>query len=136
MQVILFQQEHIEQNTENAINVTDELENEIEEKETVSRHISYNLTYESELQEPNLRISVYKRDTSEFDSIIYNEIDPATIFNNTFANPAVFNYTPNETYEKMVSNAPTSTMTLNYTIKDNIPTGTYRIRFKLCNNNC
>ena len=121
--------------TENAINVTDELENEIEEKETVSRHISYNLTYESELQEPNLRISVYKRDTSEFDSIIYNEIDPATVFNNTFANPAVFNYTPNETYEKMVSNAPTSTMTLNYTIKDNIPTGTYRIRFKLCNNN-
>ena len=44
-------------------------------------------------------------------------------------------YNPNESQEKMISNEPTSSMVLNYTIKDNIPTGTYKVTFKLCNSN-
>ncbi len=120
---------------ENAIKVETEKEDQIKEKEDTSRKASYIITYESELQEPNIRVSISKRNTNDKDTTNYTEIDPNELFTTTFVNPAVNSLTPGSTHEKMVTTSPTASINVSYNIKDNVDTGTYKVTFRLYNKN-
>ena len=120
--------------TENIILVNNTSNTQQIQKYTdTNRTLGYTLSYESELERPNIRISVSKRDVTSSDSTTFTELPITDVFGNTFVNPAVYSYTPNTPEEKMITNTPQASMTLNYNILNNLPSGTYKVTFRLCN---
>lgn len=88
----------------------------------------YTITYESELSNPNLRIEVYKRKTNDINSVEYESIPLENLFKNrlTSANNG------NE-YRLNIGEGTTGTVSLE--LQDTLTSGTYRISFKLYDNN-
>ena len=88
----------------------------------------YTVKYNANLNNPNFRVEVYKRDISDIDGTSYTSVD----FNNLFANRFSKAYGHgNEVYINMDS---TTEKTFDFDLADNLTSGTYRISFKLYDN--
>ena len=94
----------------------------------------FNITYSSVLQNPNIRIVVYKRNTQSSSSNDYIEYEGYKLFSNTFEYPPL-PLSPQSDHEYIVTRQPTSQMQFIYTLKDELESGTYKIVFKLYDNN-
>ncbi len=94
----------------------------------------FTLKYQSVLQNPNIRLSVYRRDTQTHNTNEYVEISPNEIFTDTFSFPEG-TFTKQTENEHMVTTTPTATITLNYNLRDDLKSGTYRVLFKLYDGN-
>ena len=89
---------------------------------------SYSLTYRSELVNPNVRIELYKRDTSNHSSIVYNEVE----FNELFTNSLMpTTYKTDHKYEKSLTATVNTTSNYMFNFKENLNSGTYKLVFRL-----
>ena len=92
--------------------------------ETGTNAISANLEYSSGLLNPNIRISLYRRDYDEVYSTIYRQVDFKSFFSNEFSATSKEN-------KYMLFETPESIMSTILYLKDNLTSGTYRLQFEL-----
>ena len=90
--------------------------------------ITFNINYSSGLLNPNLRISLLRRDYDEVYSNKYNLVDIKDYFSDEFTESNL-----DKIYT--IFNPPTSTMTKILHLKDNLVSGTYKVMFELYDNN-
>lgn len=93
-----------------------------------SNTISTTLQYSSSLSNPNVAISLYRRDYSEIYSQNYTLVDLKDYVS------TLLTATPREK-EYVVSTGPLPTATYYLTLKDNLVTGTYKLVYKLYDGN-
>ena len=91
---------------------------------------NYQITYNSLLQDTNLRLSIFRRDTSTYNSTNYEEVE----FNKLFTNTSTLTNSTTYPYEVEVALSP-SPYDLPLTINPDAKTGTYKLVFKLCDGN-
>ena len=87
---------------------------------------TYLVKYESQLSNPNFRIEVFKRDTSDIDTTGFTSIPFNTLFTNSLTSVR-----GNEVAFDMGEEAEKS---FDFTLQDNLTSGTYRIVFRLYDN--
>ena len=87
---------------------------------------TYTVTYTSDLNNPNLRLEVLKRDITDIDSVTYTPVPFSNLFTN---NLTAVNATE---YELDMDNL--NTKDFEFTLKNNLTSGTYRLVFKLYDN--
>ena len=90
--------------------------------------ITFNISYSSGLLNPNLRLSMYRRDYLEVYSDVYNLVDFKDYFTDDLDDT-------NIDYIYMLFDPPTNSMTTTVHLKDNLMSGTYRMVFGLYDNN-
>ena len=93
-----------------------------------SNTISTTLQYSSSLSNPNIAISLYRRDYSEIYSQNYTLVDLKDYVS------TILTATPREK-EYVVSTGPLPTATYYLSLKDNLVTGTYKLVYKLYDGN-
>lgn len=96
--------------------------------ELKTRINKYVLTYKSVLVNPNVRVNLYKRDTTDKDTTVYNEVDFNTLFTNQLNN------SPNDSghnYEKALVAKVNSDNTYNFELQEKLTSGTYKLVFRL-----
>lgn len=108
------------------------------EKGVNEANLNYNtyvVSYTTVLTNPNVRISLYKRNTDNKDTTAYTEIDFNTLFSNKFNSPSELSYSAKSLYEKMLKVTAATSNTLYFNFNDNLTSGTYKLVFKLYDNN-
>ena len=93
------------------------------------------ITYTSSLAHTNIRLNVYKRDTTAYNTQTYTEVDPATIISTELPSFTGTGYSPTSAYQALLSANPSSPITMAYAITGTIPSGTYKLVFGLYDNN-
>ena len=86
--------------------------------------ISVNMEYSSALLNPNIRISLYRRDYDSVYSTLYRQVDFKDFFSNEFA-------TTNRDKKYMLFETPQQIMSTVLYLKENLTSGTYKIQFEL-----
>ena len=89
-----------------------------------SKEEKFTLKYSSVLKNPNIRIVVYKRDTTSSVSNEYIEYEGYKLFSNSFEYPPL-PLSAQSPHEYIVTRTPTSEMEVVYTLKDVLESGTY-----------
>lgn len=97
--------------------------------------ITTGITYQSVLSNPNIRLVVYKRNTSSSTDVTYREIDATTIISSELIDAKSRGFTSSHTFEYLIVNNPSSSFNDILTIKDNIPSGTYKFVYNLYDRN-
>lgn len=92
------------------------------------------IQYSSVLEKPNIRMTVYKRDTTTSTTNNYTEYDAGKLFTNSFSFPPI-PYSPQSTYEYNVTTNPETINELTYTLENELESGTYKIMFRLYDGN-
>ena len=87
------------------------------------------------LESPNLRVSIYKRDIDNKETTTYTEIDFNQLFNLELPQPSMNGLTKGSTYEKLITTNITSQNDLTWPYAENMISGTYRIVLKLYDGN-
>ena len=90
--------------------------------------MSYTINYSSGLLNPNLRVSLYRRDYSEVYSDHYNLVDFKDYFSDELVSTNLENV-------YMLFDPPTNVMTTTFHLKDHLVSGTYKLVFALYDNN-
>lgn len=91
--------------------------------------ISFNVTYDSGLENPNIHISLYRRNYDSAYNMNYELVDlDDYLSSNGFSNT-------NVAMEYMCINNPSASNKVNLRLKENLPTGTYRVVFSLYDGN-
>ena len=86
------------------------------------------IEYSSGLQNPNIAVSLYRRDYSDIYSERYNLVDFAD-YVKTYVSPTA------REKEYVVSVKPAKEFNVAYVLKDNLVSGTYKLVYKLYDNN-
>lgn len=118
---------------DNAIKVTTDDRTKVVDGDTGLNELKtktneYVLTYRSVLVKPNIRVSLYKRDTTDKDTTVYNEIDFNTLFTNNLNSSS---YGSNYLYEKELKAVVNSDNTFKFELQDELTSGTYKLVFRL-----
>ena len=97
--------------------------------EAGNRINAYQVKYSSSLSNANLRLSIYKRNINNSQAIEYTEIEASKVFENylTGTGSTVYPYEVSLPFG-------TSPYTIPLTVNQNIKSGTYKLVFKLCDN--
>lgn len=97
----------------------------------------YTISTNSVLSNPNVRISVYKRNIDNKDTTLYEEVPVSNLFTNYFIDPSSVsqNYRASSAYEKYVNIVVGTKTTLSFNLADNLTSGTYKVSFKLYDTN-
>ena len=82
------------------------------------------VNYSSGLNEPSITVSLYRRDYSEECSQTYSKVDLADYITDTLSEPVATN-------EYLLTDSPTSTITHQMHLKNDLMSGTYKITYKL-----
>ena len=90
--------------------------------------MTFNIDYSSGLLNPNLRVSLYRRNYDEIYSNNYTLVDFKDYFSDNLDETNLENV-------YMLFNPPTSQMTKTFHLKDNLTSGTYKVVFALYDNN-
>lgn len=96
---------------------------------------TYVVSYNTVLTNPNVRLSVYKRNIDNKDTTVYTEVDFNSLFTNELASPNDSLYLNQSVYEKMLKVSPGINNTMHFDLADNLISGTYKLVFKLYDNN-
>lgn len=125
---------------DNTINATTEDEMKIingdtliNEKETNSS--IFKITALETLTQPNIRISLYKRNIDNKNSLSYIEIPLESIFSNNLKTPASIGLKAGSEYEMMISETVLEKTTVELNYNEALLSGTYKVKFKLYDNN-
>ena len=95
---------------------------------------SYNIHYRSLLENPNIRISLSKRNISSSSDRSYSDVDLSELFNYNFMDYSN-NLSPKNAYQKLISVSPQAENELNLPISNTLKTGTYKLEFELYDGN-
>lgn len=96
--------------------------------------INIQLKYQSVLSNPNIRLSVYKRDVSNSVTSEYKIYDGRNLFINNLTTPDNGLKAQNS-FEFLINRTPSELMNYKYTLKGNLTSGTYKMVFRLYDNN-
>ena len=99
------------------------------------KYNTYVVTYNTVLTNPNVRLSLYKRDIDNKDTTVYTEVDFNSLFTNELLSPNDATYLNQSVYEKMLNVAAGVNNTVRFELADNLVSGTYKLVFKLYDNN-
>ena len=99
------------------------------------KYNTYVVSYTTVLTNPNVRVSLYKRNTDNKDTTVYTEVDFNTLFSNELTSPSELSYSAKSTYEKMLKVNAGVSNTLYFNFNNNLISGTYKLVFKLYDNN-
>ena len=88
---------------------------------------TYTINYVADLTNPNFRVEVYKRKTDNIDSTVYEPVS----FNSLFKN----SYTVVSGKEVTLPVTEEDEQSFDFELADNLTSGTYRVVFKLYDNN-
>ena len=126
--------------SDNAIKATSEDKTKIIDGQTAlnenqTNETTFKIETLENLTSPNLRVALYKRNTDNKDTMTYTEVSLDQVFNHTFSDPAVFGYTPSTPNELLVSTNVSNNSDVTLSYKDTLTSGTYRIIFRLFDNN-
>lgn len=99
------------------------------------KYNTYVVSYTTVLTNPNVRVSLYKRNIDNKDTTVYTEVDFNTLFSNELTSPSELSYSAKSTYEKMLKVNAGVSNTLYFNFNDNLTSGTYKLVFKLYDNN-
>ena len=94
--------------------------------ESGSNTNTYTVKYSSTLANPNLRVSLYKRNISTSDNPNYEEVDLTSLFNVNLSSPAH----PQSLHEKSIP-LSTSPISINWAFQNTLTSGSYKLMFKL-----
>lgn len=94
----------------------------------------FTITYASVLENPNIRLSVYRRDTSSATTNNYVEYNAKDLFYNSFNYPQT-PLSKQSNYEYMISTSPKASMQFTYNLRENLKSGTYKFVFRLYDGN-
>ena len=89
-----------------------------------NNYLDFQLQYASGLRNPNIRLSLYRRTYNEAYEYSYDLVDIKDYISNTLE-------TTQESKVYLIKNLPTSRFQYIMTMKDNLKTGTYQVRFSL-----
>ena len=97
----------------------------------------YTINTNSVLNNPNVRLSVYKRNTDNKDSTTYTEVPISSLFTNYFMDPSSKsqNYRATSEHEKLVNIVVGISSTLKFNLASDLTSGTYKVVFKLYDTN-
>ena len=87
---------------------------------------TYTVTYTSDLNNPNLRLEVLKRKIDDIDTIEYTSVPFSSLFSNTL--------TPVNSTEYQLNMEGLNEKDFEFTLNSNLTSGTYRLVFKLYDN--
>ena len=90
--------------------------------------ISYTITYNSGLNDPNIRMKVYRRNYTTIDDHTYSLVNATTIFSDTLT-------TTSNSNEYLLVDDPASSNDVTFTLNDDLVSGTYKIEFILYDDN-
>jgi hypothetical protein len=126
--------------SDNSIKVTTEDKNKLVDgdegvNELNLKYNKYIVSYTTVLTNPNVRVSLYKRNTDNKDTTDYTEVDFNSVFSNILSVPSDSSYMAMSTYEKMLKVNAGVSNTLFFNFNDNLTSGTYKLVFKLYDNN-
>lgn len=93
------------------------------------------IDFSSDLSHTNIRLNVYKRDTTAYNTNTYTEVDPATIISSEFPSFQGTGLIATSPYQVLIRNLPTGTINMNYALTGTIPSGTYKLVFGLYDTN-
>jgi hypothetical protein len=96
---------------------------------------TYTVKYTTVLTHPNVRLSIYKRNTDTKDTTSYTEVDFNSLFTDTLVLPTAVSLTPSSSYEKMLTVTAGTDNTITFTLANPLTSGTYKLVFKLYDNN-
>lgn len=88
-----------------------------------SNILSFNINYKSQYSNPNIRLKLLRRNYNTVYSLDYDEV----LFNDYFTNV----YTINDENEVLLSSNPASNIPVNLNFKNNLMTGTYKLKAML-----
>ena len=91
----------------------------------------YRVTTTQNLTSPNLRVTLYKRNTDNKDDQTYTEINLNQVFIHSYNLPSTYGLTPGSPNELIVSNGVNPQTDVRMTYQDTLTSGTYRIVFRL-----
>lgn len=94
----------------------------------------FTITYASVLENPNIRLVIYKRDTTNATTNEYVEYNARDLFYSSFTFPQS-PLVSQSTYEYMISTNPKEKMEFAYTLREKLVSGTYRFVFRLYDGN-
>lgn len=94
----------------------------------------FTITYSSVLENPNIRLAIYRRDTSSAITNDYIEYNAKDLFYSSFSfpQPPLASQSP---YEYIISTTPKATMEFTFKLKEKLESGTYRFVFMLYDGN-
>ena len=98
-------------------------------------YINVTINYASILTNPNIRLSVYRKNTDNYNSVVFDEVDLTTLSSTTLTYPAVFGLKSGTEYEYIISMNPESVFQYNLKLHDSLKSGTYKFVYKLYDNN-
>jgi len=90
---------------------------------------TYTVKYLSALTNPNFRVEVYKRSTSNADSTVYSSVPFSDLFTNNYA------VASGNEVSLPVSTTNTDPQSFDFELATDLTSGTYRVVFKLYDNN-
>ena len=90
--------------------------------------------YYSSLENPNIRLSLSKRNTSSSHDISYSDVDISEVFNYNFINYSN-DFQPKNEFQKLIIISPESENNLELPINNSLKTGTYKLEFELYDGN-
>ena len=99
------------------------------------KYNTYVVSYTTVLTNPNVRVSLYKRNIDNKDTTVYTEVDLNTLFTNELTLPSESGYSSRSSDEKMLKINAGVSNTLYFNFNDNLTSGTYKLVFKLYDNN-
>ncbi len=124
---------------DNLIYVESTKQSQLIEKTTATnasneRSNNYKIYYHSLLDNPNIRLSLEKRNTTSSDDRTYTSIDVSELFTYDFENYTA-EYMPKDSYQKLITLNPKAESSLSLPISKNVKTGTYKLSFELYDGN-
>ncbi len=94
----------------------------------------YDITLQNVLVNPNIRLSVYKRDTATYTDTTYTEVNTGNLFDYNFPSYSS-GLSAQTTYEKLLSTSTNASQSYNFDFANALTTGTYKLVFKLYDGN-
>ena len=118
---------------DNAILVTEDDKTKVVDGDTGLNQLgtrinTYTLEFHSVLKNPNVRVELYKRDTSDSTTIEYQAVNFDTLFTNKLASTS---YESNYLYEKELSAEENDVTKFDFELQENLTSGTYKLVFRL-----
>lgn len=93
--------------------------------------LNFNVKCNSNLINPNLRVSVYKRDVSTYNTTVYEEYNLREFVTNTVSFPSALGYQSGSPFEFFALNNPSTNNTISYELINGLTSGTYKFVFRL-----
>lgn len=100
-----------------------------------TREEKFRVIYESELIQPNLRISLYRRNTDTVATTEYTLVDIRKVFANTFTFPSSVGFVGSDPLEFFLSKDLERDNEFIFSLREQLESGTYKIVFRLYDQN-